>query len=34
VIRRVMEQAAQPLLDLTVKLEVEIGTGNSWGAAH
>lgn len=34
VIRHVMEQAAQPLLDLSVKLDVEIGTGKSWGAAH
>ncbi|WP_230769028.1 DNA polymerase I [Sphingomonas sp. Leaf4] len=34
VIRRVMETAAEPLVDLSVPLGVEIGTGKSWGAAH
>jgi len=34
VIRRVMESAAEPLVQLTVPLGVEIGTGPSWGAAH
>jgi DNA polymerase I len=34
VIRRVMMTAAEPAVPLTVPLEVEIGTGTSWGAAH
>ncbi|MEP9400970.1 DNA polymerase I [Sphingomonas sp. VNH70] len=34
VIRRVMETAAEPLVELSVPLGVEIGTGRSWGAAH
>ncbi len=34
VIRRVMEEAASPLVTLDVPLGVEIGTGPSWGAAH
>ncbi|KQM86190.1 DNA polymerase I [Sphingomonas sp. Leaf23] len=34
VIRRVMETAAEPVVQLTVPLGVEIGTGKSWGAAH
>jgi DNA polymerase-1 len=34
VIRRVMENAAEPAIRLTVPLGVEIGTGPSWGAAH
>ena len=34
VIRRVMETAAEPVVQLTVPLGVEIGTGPSWGAAH
>jgi len=34
VIRRVMENAAEPAVKLTVPLGVEIGTGPSWGAAH
>lgn len=34
VIRRVMEQAAAPLLTLSVPLDVEIGIGKSWGEAH
>ncbi|MGH6650778.1 MAG: DNA polymerase I [Sphingopyxis sp.] len=34
VIRRVMMGAAEPVLTLSVPLEVEIGTGKSWGEAH
>ena len=34
VIERVMATAAEPLVDLTVPLGVEIGVGPSWGAAH
>jgi DNA polymerase-1 len=34
VIRRVMAQAAEPAVTLSVPLGVEIGTGKSWGAAH
>ncbi|WP_033075522.1 DNA polymerase I [Sphingopyxis sp. MWB1] len=34
VIRGVMMNAGQPLLDLSVPLDVEIGTGPSWGEAH
>jgi DNA polymerase-1 len=34
VIRRVMETAAEPIVQLSVPLGVEIGTGASWGAAH
>ncbi len=34
VIRSVMAKAAEPLVKLHVPLEVEIGTGDSWGAAH
>ncbi len=34
VIRSVMENAATPVVTLTVPLGVEIGTGASWGAAH
>ncbi|OHD00749.1 MAG: DNA polymerase I [Sphingopyxis sp. RIFCSPHIGHO2_01_FULL_65_24] len=34
VIRRVMMGAAEPALTLSVPLEVEIGTGKSWGEAH
>jgi DNA polymerase-1 len=34
VIRRVMETAAGPALNLSVPLGVEIGTGRHWGAAH
>lgn len=33
-IRRVMESAAAPSLQLSVPLGVEIGTGPNWGAAH
>jgi DNA polymerase-1 len=34
VIRRVMETAAEPAVELTVPLGVEIGAGANWGAAH
>jgi len=34
VIRRVMAEAAEPAVVLSVPLGVEIGTGPSWGAAH
>ena len=34
VIRQVMMGAAEPAVRLTVPLDVEIGTGRSWGAAH
>jgi DNA polymerase-1 len=34
VIREVMASAAEPLVELSVPLGVEIGTGTSWGAAH
>ncbi|MFT8736606.1 MAG: DNA polymerase I [Zymomonas mobilis] len=34
VIRQVMMNAASPIIELSVDLEVEIGTGTSWGAAH
>ena len=34
VIRRVMEDAATPAVELSVPLGVEVGTGKSWGAAH
>src|SRR3546814_9287698 len=34
VIRRVMMGAAEPVLKLSVPLEVEIGIGKSWGEAH
>ncbi len=34
IIRKVMEDAAEPLVKLDVPLGVEIGTGKSWGAAH
>jgi DNA polymerase I len=34
VIRTVMATAAEPLVKLDVPLDVEIGTGKSWGAAH
>jgi DNA polymerase-1 len=34
VIERVMAQAAEPIVQLSVPLGVEIGTGTSWGAAH
>ena len=34
VIERVMATAAQPAVELSVPLGVDIGTGKSWGAAH
>ncbi|MES2290113.1 MAG: DNA polymerase I [Pseudomonadota bacterium] len=34
VIRHVMATAAAPLVELMVPLDVEVGTGKSWGAAH
>jgi len=34
VIERIMASAAEPLVQLSVPLGVEIGTGSSWGAAH
>ena len=34
VIRQVMAKAAEPLVQLDVPLDVEIGTGPSWGKAH
>jgi DNA polymerase-1 len=34
VIRAVMMGAAEPAVKLSVPLDVEIGTGPSWGAAH
>jgi DNA polymerase-1 len=34
VIRRVMANAAEPAITLSVPLGVEIGVGRSWGAAH
>ena len=34
VIERVMAEAAEPMVKLSVPLGVEIGTGHSWGAAH
>jgi DNA polymerase-1 len=33
-IRRVMAEAAEPAVTLSVPLGVEIGTGANWGAAH
>jgi DNA polymerase-1 len=34
VIRRVMAGAAEPAVELSVPLGVDIGTGPNWGAAH
>jgi DNA polymerase-1 len=34
IIRDVMANAAEPMVRLNVPLDVEIGTGASWGAAH
>jgi DNA polymerase-1 len=34
VIRTVMAEAAKPLVELTVPLDVEVGWGANWGAAH
>ena len=34
IIRQVMASAAEPVINLTVPLGIDIGTGASWGAAH
>ena len=34
IVRAVMERAAEPAIELSVPLGVEIGTGANWGAAH
>ncbi len=34
VVRRVMEQAAEPAMTLDVPLDVDVGWGEHWGAAH
>jgi DNA polymerase-1 len=34
VIKRVMAHAAEPSLQLDVPLDVEVGWGPNWGAAH
>ncbi len=34
VVRRVMATAAEPALKLDVPLDVEVGWGEHWGAAH
>ena len=34
VVREVMAHAAQPALTLDVALDVEVGWGEHWGAAH
>ena len=34
VIRQVMGSAAEPALKLDVPLDVEVGWGSHWGAAH
>ena len=34
VVRTTMANAAAPLVKLSVPLDVEVGTGHSWGAAH
>jgi len=34
VIRSVMSKAAEPALALDVPLDVEVGWGANWGAAH
>ncbi len=34
VIRKVMAEAAEPVVKLSVPLDVEAGIGRSWGAAH
>ena len=34
VIRRVMATAAEPAIKLDVPLDVEVGWGAHWGAAH
>jgi DNA polymerase-1 len=34
VVRSVMERAAEPALTLDVPLDVDVGWGEHWGAAH
>jgi DNA polymerase-1 len=34
IIRKVMAEAAEPAIRLTVPLGVDIGTGPNWGEAH
>jgi DNA polymerase I len=34
VVRKVMAEAAEPLVELTVPLDVEVGWGAHWGEAH
>jgi DNA polymerase-1 len=34
VVRRVMEGAAEPVVDLSVPLVADAGTGDSWAEAH
>ena len=34
VIRRIMASAAEPALTLDVPLDVDVGWGANWGAAH
>jgi DNA polymerase-1 len=34
VIKRVMADAAEPAIKLDVPLDVEVGWGEHWGAAH
>jgi DNA polymerase-1 len=34
VVRRVMSSAAEPAMTLDVPLDVEVGWGAHWGAAH
>jgi DNA polymerase-1 len=34
VVRRVMENAAEPAMTLDVPLDVDVGWGEHWGAAH
>ena len=34
VIKRVMSEAAEPMMTLDVPLDVEVGWGEHWGAAH
>jgi DNA polymerase-1 len=34
VVRKIMSEAAEPALKLDVPLDVEVGWGEHWGAAH
>ena len=34
VIKKVMSEAAEPMMTLDVPLDVEVGWGEHWGAAH